>query len=327
MKSLRITVLLLLIITACRTARHVPPAITNTRSEYIAQYSDLAIREMRRTGIPASIKMAQAILESGDGNSTLARRANNHFGIKCHEWTGRRIYHDDDERNECFRRYSSVEDSYRDHSEFLTGRSRYAGLFELDPHDYRAWARGLRETGYATNPQYDRLLIRIIEDNELYLLDRGSGLPSGGRGVTLAEAETTVPASAGEADIRVHNRIRYIIASDGDTHESLTRELGLMRWELPHYNDFPEGHRIQSGDIIYIQPKRRRAERGADMHVTNAGETMWDISQQYGVRLNRLLRRNNMQEGQEPPPGDTIYLRRNKPVQDRDRSPGLLFTP
>ncbi len=325
MISLRVTVLLLLIITACRTTRHVPPAVTKTRAEYIATFSDLAIREMKRTGIPASIKMAQAILESGDGNSTLARRGNNHFGIKCHEWTGRRIYHDDDELNECFRRYSSVEDSFRDHSEFLTGRSRYAGLFELDPYDYKAWARGLRESGYATNPQYDRLLIRIIEDNELYLLDRESGLPSGGRGAPSAGRKTTAHATPDEADFRVRNRIRYIIASDGDTYESLTRELGLMRWELARYNDFPEGHRIQPGDIIYVQPKRIRAERGADIHVAIEGETIRDISQQYGVRLNRLLRRNHMQEGQEPYPGDTIYLRRSRPVQDNDRSPGLLF--
>ncbi len=325
MKSLYAIVLLFFLITSCKTTRHITPSVSNTRAEYIAKYSDMAIREMRRTGIPASIKMAQAILESGDGNSTLARRANNHFGIKCHEWTGRRIYHDDDELNECFRRYSSPEDSFRDHSEFLTGRSRYAGLFELDPYDYKAWARGLREAGYATNPQYDRILIRIIEENELYLLDRRSGFEHGvteGRTPARRERDRSSPV---ETDVRVLNRIKYIIASDGDTYESLTRDLELMRWELSRYNDFPDGHRIQPGDTIFIQPKRIRAERGTDIHVAKEGETMWSISQKYGVRLNRLMRRNNMQEGQEPSAGETIYLRRNRPVEETSESPKPLF--
>ena len=314
MKILRLIILSALLISACKTIRYTPPATSVTRSEYIATYSDIAVREMRRTGIPASIKMAQAILESGDGNSTLARRGNNHFGIKCHDWTGRRIYHDDDKRNECFRRYSNPEESFLDHSEFLTGRQRYAGLFQLDPYDYKAWARGLKAAGYATNPQYDRLLIRIIEDNELYRLDTGQ-LVSKSTGEFTENSKRVIDAepTAGSRNIQTRNRIKYIIAGEGDTYESISREMGLMRWELSRYNDFSPGSSISPGDIIYLQPKRIRAQRGMETHKVSKGENMWHISQLYGVRLDRLLRRNFMQKGEEPSPGDIIYLRRDNP--------------
>lgn len=309
MKSYTLVILIVLLSYSCRTTRYVPPLVTTTRSEYIATYSDIAIREMRRSGIPASIKMAQAILESGDGNSTLARRANNHFGIKCHDWTGRRIYHDDDKRNECFRRYSKPEESFRDHSDFITGRSRYAGLFDLDPNDYTAWAKGLKASGYATNPQYDRLLIKIIEENELYKLDTGQTL-SAPAVITAAENRNInkEPASA-ERKIMLRNRIKYIVASEGDTYESITREMGLMRWELARYNDIEDNATIDPGDIIYLQPKRSRAERGNETHIVKEGETMHSISQLYGVRLDRLLRRNSGLYGKQPSPGTTIFLR------------------
>lgn len=309
MKSYTLVILIVLLSYSCRTTRYVPPLVTTTRSEYIATYSDIAIREMSRSGIPASIKMAQAILESGDGNSTLARRANNHFGIKCHDWTGRRIYHDDDKRNECFRRYSKPEESFRDHSDFITGRSRYAGLFDLDPNDYTAWAKGLKASGYATNPQYDRLLIKIIEENELYKLDTGQTL-SAPAVITAAENRNInkEPASA-ERKIMLRNRIKYIVASEGDTYESITREMGLMRWELARYNDIEDNATIDPGDIIYLQPKRSRAERGNETHIVKEGETMHSISQLYGVRLDRLLRRNSGLYGKQPSPGTTIFLR------------------
>ena len=314
MKILRLIILSVLLISACKTIRYTPPATSVTRSEYIAAYSDIAVREMRRTGIPASIKMAQAILESGDGNSTLARRGNNHFGIKCHDWTGRRIYHDDDKRNECFRRYSNPEESFLDHSEFLTGRQRYAGLFQLDPYDYKAWARGLKAAGYATNPQYDRLLIRIIEDNELYRLDTGQ-LVSGSTGEVAENRKRVIDTepTAGSGNIQTRNRIKYIIAGEGDTYESISSEMGLMRWELSRYNDISPGSSISPGDIIYLQPKRIRAQRGMETHKVSEGENMWHISQLYGVRLDRLLKRNYMQKGEEPSPGDIIYLRRDNP--------------
>ncbi len=314
MKILRLIILPALLISACKTIRYTPPATSVTRSEYIATYSDIAVREMRRTGIPASIKMAQAILESGDGNSTLARRGNNHFGIKCHDWAGRRIYHDDDKRNECFRRYNTPEESFLDHSEFLTSRQRYAGLFKLDPYDYRGWARGLKAAGYATNPQYDRLLIRIIEDNELYKLDAGMSVSKGG-GEVIENREGVINEvpTAGSRNIQTRNRIKYIIANQGDTYKSISSEMGLMSWELARYNDIPPGSSISPGDIIYLQPKRIRAQRGVETHKVSKGETMWHISQLYGVRLARLLRRNYMEAGEEPSPGEIIYLRYDNP--------------
>lgn len=295
MKVLRIAIILPLILISCKTARYTPTASYGSRSDYIAKYSDIAITEMRRTGIPASIKMAQAILESGGGNSRLAREGNNHFGIKCHEWSGRRIYHDDDKRNECFRSYRNPEDSFRDHSEFLTTRSRYASLFELDPYDYKAWARGLRAAGYATNPNYDRLLIRIIEENELYMLDRGVIAVAGQQPAASIEpwSEPAPPHSTGR-EIRIRNRIKYIIAQEGDTYRSITAEMGLMNWELSRYNDISPSSGINAGDIIYLQPKRNRAARGSEIHTVRTGETMHFISQLYGIKLDRLLRRNFM---------------------------------
>jgi hypothetical protein len=309
---------LLLIISACRTQRYTTPSANNTRSDYIAAYSELAIREMKRTGVPASIKMAQAILESGDGNSTLARNGNNHFGIKCHDWTGRTIYHDDDMRNECFRRYSHPEESFRDHSDFLTGRVRYANLFTLDPTDYKGWARGLKSSGYATNPNYDNLLISIIEANELYKLDSGQIVPRRTRIVTDETINNRIPLRpAPEREIFLStNRIKYIIAEEGDNYESLTREIGLMKRELSRYNDIPVNSPVRTGDVIYLQPKRNRAERGVEQHVVNEGETMHYISQIYGIKLDRLLRMNTMKAGNEPSAGEVIYLRGQRPVPD-----------
>ena len=176
-----------------------------TREDYIKTYSDLAMKEMARVGIPASITLAQGCLESGNGNSTLATRGNNHFGIKCHDWTGKKIYHDDDSRNECFRSYDSPYESYMDHSQFLTTRDRYASLFELKPHDYRGWARGLKSAGYATANNYATLLIKIIEENELYrydLLVLEGGMDSGTESSKLPQDVRSwipyLPGSSGE---------------------------------------------------------------------------------------------------------------------------------
>jgi LysM repeat protein len=265
--------------------------------------SDMGIHSYK-----ASIKMAQAILESGDGNSRLAIQANNHFGIKCHDWTGRTTFHDDDSRNECFRRYNKPEESFLDHSDFLTSRPRYAGLFALDPYDYKAWAQGLKRAGYATDPAYDRKLIRIIEDNQLYKLDSGAGLPGRVSKAPVSRELSTSRSDASERQISRHNRIRFIVAREGDTYEGITREMEMMRWEIARYNDL-SSRKINPGDTVYLQPKRIRAEKGAETHIVNQGETMHQISQRYGIRLNRLLMRNHMVKGQEPSPGDKLQLR------------------
>ncbi len=306
MKLIWITFIIILLATSCKSYRYTAPSISLSRQEYIDNYRDIAIREMHRTGIPASIKLGQAILESGDGNSTLARVGNNHFGIKCHDWTGRRIYHDDDERNECFRRYRNPEESFLDHSDFLTGRPRYGPLFQLDQHDYRAWARGLQEAGYATDPNYASKLIRIIEENELYQYDREGGRLADRRATTR---EPYRPGTDSDLEVMSRNRVNYIISREGDTFESLARELDMKPWEFYRYNDLPREYQLNGGEIVYLQPKRFRSEKGLREHVVSEGESMHCISQLYGIRLRWLLRRNGMSSDKRPEPGTVIRLR------------------
>jgi len=284
-----------------------------TREEYIKAFKDLAIIEMKRSGIPASITMAQACLESGNGNSRLARKANNHFGIKCHkDWNGKKIHHDDDDRNECFRKYKSVYESYSDHSDYLMNQSRYDFLFELDPSDYRGWARGLKKAGYATDPAYAGALIRIIEENELFALDHEVVAEQ----LRHAKYKKNVPATdkiySGRA-IMERNRIRYISARTGDSFETLTAELGKLPWELPRYNDLPVSAKIDSAQVIYIQPKRNSAAPGYQTHTVKEGETMYSISQLYGIKLEKLYEKNQLEWDIEPPAGTTLQLR--KPVK------------
>jgi LysM repeat protein len=279
-----------------------------TRQEYIATYKDKAIREMERTGIPASIKLAQGILESGDGNSTLARKANNHFGIKCHsDWKGKKVYHDDDARNECFRKYRNPDESFVDHSEFLVHRSRYRFLFDLDPDDYKGWARGLKKAGYATSPTYARRLIEIIEDNKLYIYDNPSLLVK-----HPWESEQKRVDRQTERQILENNRIKYIIAKSGDTYKTLAEELGKFPKELAKYNEQKVTATIKSGETVYLQPKRNKAAHGNDYHVVEKGETMYAISQKYGIKLEKLYKKNEMEKGAEPKVGQQLWLRKNK---------------
>ena len=282
-----------------------------TREEYVNTFSELAMREMMRVGIPASITLAQGCLESNNGNSTLATKGNNHFGIKCHDWEGRKMYHDDDKRNECFRSYASAYESYKDHSLFLTTKDRYASLFELNPHDYRGWAKGLKKAGYATANNYATLLIRIIEDNELFRYD-----------LLVLEGELDeyigslgVPENlAYETDrsIMLNNNIEYVLTEAGDTPESLRAELRLYKNEIYRYNNLYKGMHLEPGTIIYLQPKRSKAARGNEIHVVEEGQTMYDISQIYGVKLKHLYSKNHMAEGEQPLEGSEIYLRKKK---------------
>jgi LysM repeat protein len=294
-----------------------------TREEYIATFSELAMREMSRVGIPASITLAQGCLESNNGNSTLATRGNNHFGIKCHDWEGRKIYHDDDRRNECFRSYASAYESYKDHSHFLTTKDRYASLFELNPHDYRSWAKGLKKAGYATANNYATLLIRIIEENELYKYDLmvlegelDEYIDSLG-----VQENPAYQSNLSNRSVLMNNNIEYVLSEAGDTPESLRRELGLYKNEIYRYNNLYKGARLDPGTIIYLQPKRRKAARGNEIHVVEEGQTMYDISQIYGVKLKHLYRKNHMAEGEQPLEGTEIYLRKKK------REPVLKLEP
>ncbi len=282
-----------------------------TREEYIRTFSDLSMKEMARVGIPASITLAQGCLESNNGNSTLAVKGNNHFGIKCHEWTGKTIRHNDDSRKECFRAYSSAYESYKDHSQFLTTKSRYASLFELNPHDYRGWAKGLKQAGYATANNYATLLIRIIEDNELYRYDvlvMEGGLGDG-TDTTSHLTEHHYPTTR---SILMNNRVEFILVEPGDTPESIRDELNLYKNEIYKYNDLYKGAKLDPGQFIYLQPKRKKAARGNEIHMVEEGQTMYDVSQIYGVRLKNLYKMNLMEEGEQPLESTEIYLRRKK---------------
>ncbi len=276
----------------------------------------LAIEEMNRSGVPASITMAQACLESGDGNSELARKSNNHFGIKCKSnWKGKKVYHDDDHKNECFRQYNSVEESFRDHSDFLVDNARYSFLFDLDPTDYKAWARGLKRAGYATAGHYDKTLIKIIEDFNLYRLDYNISYAQMGsyRGNTITNkgiSNTLIINPYRAHEVININKLEAVVAQKDDTYEKIAQEFNLKSWELYKFNDQAIGYAPRENEVIYIQNKKSRAIKGKDIHRVEEGETMHYISQMYGIRLRSLLRRNGIKLGDQPQPGQIIQLRK-----------------
>jgi LysM repeat protein len=315
----KVYMLLLVIFASCSTTRK-PASLSPSLDgrQYIKQYKMLAIEEMERTGIPASIKLAQGMLESNYGNSTLAREANNHFGIKCHHnWKGKKIFHDDDRKNECFRRYKDAYQSYKDHSRFLTTAQRYGFLFDYDRTSYKKWARGLKKAGYATSPTYASKLINLIERYQLYQFDHqgisGGSSPSSGN-EQLGNVDN-YKISAGKHTIRTKNRIDYIRVKKGDSFESLTKELEMLPWELKKYNELKDTAKLYPGQILYLQPKRNKAERGFDFHIVKEGDTIYSISQLYGIKLDKLYEMNRMEQGEEPEPGQKIWLRDKKPVK------------
>lgn len=315
--------LLAMLLMSASIAQTQPVERKFTRQEYIDQYKSMAVKEMLQSGVPASITLSQGILESGDGNSMLARNANNHFGIKCHgQWTGEKFYMDDDAKGECFRVYESVFDSYKDHSEFLSTRDRYADLFKLERTDYKGWAHGLKKAGYATNPKYPDLLIKIIEENNLHQYDGMTSAPSEPEKV-IAQEEKPKPHKgklADESEFTVNmgskiqlskNRIKYVVAHKGSTFESFERNYDIRKWQLTRYNDLKDNHKFTEGEIVYLQPKKGKAKE--EYHFVVSGETMRDISQRYGIKLNKLYKKNRMEEGSQPAAGQKLYLRKNKP--------------
>ncbi len=291
-----------------------------TRAEYINTYKDIAIRQMELSGIPASITLAQGCLESGDGNSSLAVNAKNHFGIKCHAWEGRKYYQDDDAKNECFRAYRSAEESFADHSDFLRYNRRYATLFDLNPDDYKGWAYGLKAAGYATNPQYPQLLIKIIEEYELYNYDKvtisGDVVlpPSPSQLQTpirvLPTRESPLYKISLQREVFSQNGAAYIIAEENDTFARIAREYNLFTRELLSFNDCHKDRQLSKGDRVYIEKKRKYARKHLDKHVVEEGETLYSISQNYGIRLKSLRKINNFSNVNEPEAGSIIKLRK-----------------
>jgi hypothetical protein len=317
---LRTGILLAVVIISCKHSL-AQSSDRMTRAEYFEAYKDMAVDEMHRSGVPASITLAQGALESGDGNSSLARRGNNHFGIKCHDdWNGKKIYQDDDARNECFRKYPSVEDSYRDHSNYLMAKTRYDFLFELDITDYKAWAKGLKKAGYATSPTYAESLIRIIEEFGLQQYDQ-----TGTTAYTTGKKPGRVHTTVSSRSVSLRNRVKYVVAKQGDTYESLTVEFGKLDWEIPGYNDAQAVDSLVPGEVVFLQPKRNKAEAGKNVHVVKAGETMRDISQLYAIKLSRLYGMNLLRPGTEPETGTNLMLRKalkgSAPAREMDSAP------
>lgn len=279
-----------------------------TLEEYIETWKDVAINQMHTHGIPASITLSQGILESGFGNSKLAVQANNHFGIKCHDWTGDTFLKDDDKRNECFRKYRDAAHSFEDHSTFLTSRTRYSSLFELEITDYKAWAKGLKTAGYATNPTYDKKLIELIQRYDLDQYDKASPIEliasnKSDQKIKLVSKnksqETNLAAiQQNKSAHQVHtnqNRTRYIVAGNHDTFYQIAKEFGVSIHQLNRWNDFPPSKDVlKEGDKVYIMRKRKKiGENLAKIQVKDP-QKLWEISQEYGVQLKTLAELNKL---------------------------------
>lgn len=271
---------------------------------YIDQYKDIAVEQMKKHKIPASITLAQGLLESGAGKSMLATRANNHFGIKCHDWTGRKIYKDDDAKNDCFRVYSSPRESFEDHSLFLQ-RSRYARLFSYDIKDYKAWAKGLKACGYATLPTYAERLITIIETYELYRYDSGKG---GKNSNKKKNADTGI----------LHTHEPYLVndvvcyrGMEGDDWNILSRELNVSKRKLLKYNECEDTYTQLEGMNIFIGKKKKKAAKQYKnyWHKIQEGESMYSIAQLYGIRVKYLYKMNFKDADYVPEAGDLLKVR------------------
>lgn len=269
---------------------------------YISQFKDLAIEQMERYRIPASITLAQGLFESRAGMSRLATVGNNHFGIKCHGWKGRSINADDDAPGECFRAYDNAKQSYEDHSRFLRNSPRYARLFKLGVTDYKGWARGLKACGYATNPQYADNIINIIELYRLNQYDHAKGYDH--FMADRYDAHSHMSSPTGFHPITKCNKNYYVVARNGDTFATLAKETGISRRKLARYNERDKDDRLQAGDIIYLKMKQKRAAKGlkGQPHIVKAGESMYSIAQMYGIRLKNLYKMNHLQ------PDDSIEV-------------------
>ena len=321
---------------------------------YVAMYKDIAIGEMIYSGVPAAITLAQGILESQFGESSLCKESNNHFGIKCKsEWTGDKVYHDDDRKNECFRSYPDAASSYRDHSDFLKNRPYYADLFQIDPTDYKAWAYGLKKDGYATEKDYPQQLMSVINEYDLnqYTLIAlqkrtvdNSDLfvskvePSSSNKVATAlYVKNSQPAVANEEKEEVEmvtkvasstnavslkndypngiftiNHIKVIYAKGGTCLLSLANQYDINFKKLLDFNDMSDANVLSTGTLIFLEKKMKRGDR--DFHLVENNETLYDICQKEGVRMDCVLQYNGLRKNMQPLPGERIYLRSVAPV-------------
>jgi hypothetical protein len=272
--------------------------------DYIHKFHKMAIAEMHVYGIPASITLAQGILESGNGNSVLSVKSRNHFGIKCHKgWKGKKVYHDDDEEQECFRKYKKVADSYRDHSEFLKNRERYADLFTYKITDYKSWARGLKKAGYATHPEYATKLISLIERYDLGQYDTAS---------KKGKRKVKKPKRKDRKEIfKSENGLKYVLSNLGDTYDMLATEQSLWMWQLLEFNDLDLDVILQKDERVYLEFKKKRSK--SEFHLVEEGETLYTISQLHGLQLAKLEHKNRLEWGEGIEIGQKIFLRKRKP--------------
>ena len=288
---------------------------------YIKKYHPLAQQQQKMHGIPASITLAQGLLESQCGESRLAKVGNNHFGIKCNGWTGDTILKDDDKINDCFRRYARAEDSFSDHSAFLK-RKRYAPLFNLKKDDYAAWARTLKKCGYATDPAYPDKLIRLIETYQLYKYDKNETPLFADNSKSKNKVDTKytdenitindeqLATEIGNAHvIRRRWGLYYIVAHEGDTFASLAKELNVKEKNLAKFNDLHKDDAIAPGETIWIEQKEKEAAMGNNQYTAKQGDTLHSISQYYGIRLKNLAKMNKLKENSIITPGTVIILR------------------
>ena len=303
---------------------------STVRQQYVATYAQIAVDEMNRSGIPASITLAQGILESGDGQSDLARKSNNHFGIKCHkDWTGERVYHDDDEKDECFRKYKNVQFSFEDHTDFLVRGSRYDFLFDLDQSDYKGWAKGLKKAGYATSPSYADRLIKIIEAAELYAYDD----------LQVNTLQVSVRNAPDDNGTKVNQRNRvvrgnkkkfvihrvkhltgispFIELKSVESIEAVADSMQMRLAVLLDINDATWETIFQAGDRVYVDYKKSNAQQKWMKVVF--GQDMRRISQAYGIKLKKLYKYNNYEVGQQPKVGEQLRLKQWGVFEKRGR--------
>lgn len=296
--------LISIFITASATAQSYRSDVT---SAYIERFYKTAIKDMYEYKIPASITLAQGILESGSGRSDLATEANNHFGIKCtSDYNGKKFFKDDDKKNDCFRVYADAAESYRDHALFLTQRKHYAPLFELKTTDYKGWAKGLKKCGYATNPKYPELLIAVIEQNDLQRFDKNPEkyLKEDDykiNGTTDVIAPNPTPSVVNGSI----NGVECITIKPGDTFYGLSKRYNKSIEALKKINDFPEDYVLKAGETFFVKKKKKKF-KAAKYHVVQKGETLLSISQAYGIRKRSLMKMNKLNS--EPAVGSKLVL-------------------
>lgn len=324
-----------------------------TAEEYIQKYKGIAISEMKKHGIPASIKLAQGLLESGIGTSKLAVQGNNHFGIKCHTvWTGPSMKHTDDAPNECFRVYSDPKESYQDHSHFLMSRPWYNPLFKLKTNDYKGWAYGLKKAGYATNPRYAEMLIDVIERHQLYVYDMDlsekemeqyrlqlidqeketlialqnndvnfKNTPV----VTLPSTKNPSHVSHNAGVIFYNNNVKVVRVTKGQSIQEIAKIHGLSVSQLRKFNDLTAKQDIQEGQLVYLASKKNKAKQ--KKHLVLSHDNMWSISQNYGIKLDKLYEKNLMKKGEEPAVGASLSLKKKSKTKPALRNNTKTSTP